>query len=75
MATLNSTEYQTWLGTLTNEQRSAVELAVGIVMDSLLMLEGRMAVSEAELKEMNEKIALMTKRIEKLERYLCFPTV
>ncbi len=63
---VTGTEYQIWLETLTPEQRSAVQTAVSVVMDSLVMLEGRMAKSEAEIK-------LMNKRITKLERYLCFP--
>lgn len=66
-------EYQNWLATLTPAQRAAVETAVGIVMDSLVMLEGRMAVSEAEIKRQNERIAELNRRIDHIERYLCFP--
>ena len=67
---MTATEYQLWLGTLTMEQRAAVEQAVGIVMDSLLMLEGRMAVTEAEIKAQGEQIAAHDKRITALERTL-----
>lgn len=59
-------EYLAWLATLTPEQRAAVEQAVGIVMNALLMLETRMAKSEAEMIVMN-------KRLDAIERYLCFP--
>ena len=67
---MTATEYQLWLGTLTMEQRAAVEQAVGIVMDSLLMLEGRMAVTEAEIRAQSVLIAAHDKRITALERTL-----
>ena len=67
------TEYQAWLGTLTPDQRAAVEQAVGIAMDMLLVLEGRMAVSEAEIKAQWDMIHAQNKHIDKIERYLCFP--
>ena len=64
---MTATEYQLWLGTLTIEQRTAVEQAVGVVMDSLLMLESRMSVSEAEMKQISELIAAQDVRITALE--------
>jgi hypothetical protein len=64
--TLTGSEYQSWLSSLTAEQRAAVTQAVGIVMDMLLMLEGRMDKSETEQRK-------IIKRIERVERYLCFP--
>lgn len=70
---MTSTEYQVWLATLTPEQRAAVEQAVGVVMDALVMLEGRMAKSDAEMKLINKHIGQLNKRIDSLERYLCFP--
>ncbi len=64
---MTAPEYHKWLETLTIEQRTAVQQAVGIVMDALLMLEGRMAKSEAEIKQMNELIKAQDKRITTLE--------
>ncbi len=60
---MTGNEYAIWLATLTPKQRTAVQQAVGIVMDSLLMLEGRMAKSEAEVTALN-------KRLTAVERYL-----
>jgi predicted nucleic acid-binding Zn-ribbon protein len=65
---MTESEYQNWLHTLTPEQRAAVERAVGIVMDSLVMLEGRMAHSEAEMKHMSELIKAQDQRITALEQ-------
>jgi hypothetical protein len=47
---MTASEYQLWLATLTFEQRQAVEMAVGVVMDSLLMLEGRMSYRSRDIK-------------------------
>jgi hypothetical protein len=65
---MTASEYQLWLATLTFEQRQAVEMAVGVVMDSLLMLEGRMSITEAEILKQNEQIKYMNTRIYQLER-------
>jgi hypothetical protein len=65
---VTASEYQTWLSTLTFEQRAAVEQAVGVVMDALLMLEGRISNNEAELKRQDEQIKYMNTRICELER-------
>ncbi len=69
---MTAPEYHKWLATLTIEARAAVEQAVGIVMDSLLMLEGRMAVSEVELKQMSVDIEMMNKRISELEHIVAY---
>jgi hypothetical protein len=63
---MTGTEYQLWLSTLTPEQRAAVELAVGVMMNMLLGLDSRVAACEETHRD-------IVKRLDRIERYLCFP--
>jgi hypothetical protein len=63
---MTNTEYQDWLATLTTGQRAAVEIAVGVMMNMLLGLDGRVAACEDTHRKMG-------KRLDRIERYLCFP--
>ncbi len=64
---MTDTEFQSWLHTLTPEQRAVVDKAVGFVMGELVMLETRMAKSEAEMILINTYIEQLNTRINTLE--------
>ncbi len=64
---MTDTEFQSWLHTLTPDQRTAVNKAIGFVMSELAILESRMAKSEAEMILINTYIEQLNTRINTLE--------
>ncbi len=65
---MTDTEFQAWLHTLTPAQRAVVDKAVGFVMGEVVMLDTRMANSEAEMILINTYIEQLNTRINTIER-------
>jgi hypothetical protein len=67
---LTPNEFQTWLATLTPEQRHIADTVIRVYADALLMLEGRMARLEEAHKHLLAGYNDHDKRITALEEIL-----